>query len=131
MHEELDDGESNSNGVGCSHIETLVLSKMSAGIQEKIQLAVESNTQEKLHTADKKKLLRKEITTMVDRMVEDEMGDIDDQETIVAGIRNLINGYFTKTSKKWGVNGGGAGRLELYGHTGVTAKKQKRMRGVV
>ena len=59
MHEELDDRERNRNGGGCSHTETLVLSQMSAGIQEQIQLAVESNTQEKLHTADKKKLLRK------------------------------------------------------------------------
>ena len=124
MHEEVDDGESNTNGVGCNHTETLVLSQMSAGIQEQIQLAVEYNTQEKLHTADEKTLLRKEITTMVDRMVEDEMGDIDDKQTIVTGIRNLIDGYFAKTSKKWAVNGGGAERLELYGHTGATAKNK-------
>ena len=37
MHEELDDRESNSNGVGCNHTEMLVLSQMSACLQEQIQ----------------------------------------------------------------------------------------------
>ena len=131
MLEELGEVESNSNGDSCSHTEMIVLSCMLANLQDRIKLAVESNTQETLHTVDEKKLLQKKLMTMVDRLVEDEMGDIDQKETVVTGIGNLIEEYFDKNTIKWGTNGGGAGRLELYRHTGATAKKQKRMRGVV
>ena len=38
--------------------------------------------------------------------------------------------YFEANATKWGANGGGMNRLELYGHTGGQCKKQKQKRGV-
>ena len=48
---------------------------------------------------------------MVDSLVEDEMGDIDQKQTVVTGIGNLIEEYFEKYTSKWGTHGGGDERL--------------------
>ena len=58
------------------------------------------------------------------------MGDQEQKKQFMTLVEEASEEYVEANARKWGANGGGMNRLELYGHTVGQCKTQKRKRGV-
>ena len=129
MMQEISDSD-NETDINMTQ-ESLILTSLAANLQDRIKLSEEADMEETLPTEDENQLYRKNVMIMSDNVLNDEMGDQEQKKKFMTRVEEASEEYFEANATKWGANGGGMNRLELYGHNGGQCRKQKRKRGVM
>ena len=75
-----------------SNQETLVLSRLSADLQERIKLSEEADKEDTLPTEDENQLYRNNGMTMLDNVLNDEVGDQEQKKQLMTFLEEVSEG---------------------------------------
>lgn len=131
--EELDDLTTIS-ALGNGQEQKIQLSHIAKSMQADIKASVEECDTAKNHTGllqttEENAKLYTRWTNDLNDVLKDSRADKKWVEEVDEGIQEVLSKFHKKVNDKWGVNGGGKGKMELAAQTAPYEKPSKRMRG--